>query len=38
MGGNTAAQNTRKNVSHWVEVSPLDAGDIKPPGVINNAL
>ena len=26
-----------KNVSHWIGVSPLDAGDIKPPRVINNA-
>ena len=38
MSGNTTAQSTRKNVSHWIEVSLLDAGDIKPPGVINNAL
>ena len=38
MSGNTLAQNTRKNVNHWIGVSPLDAGDIKPPGIINNAL
>ena len=37
MSGNTPAQNTRKNVSHWIGVSPLDVGDIKLFGVINNA-
>ena len=37
MSGNTPAQNTRKNVSHWIGVSLLDAEDIKPPGAINNA-
>ena len=37
MSGNTPAQNTRKNVNHWIGVSLLDAGDIKLPGVINNA-
>ena len=37
MSGNTPAQNTRKNVSHRIDISPLDAGDIKPPGVISNA-
>ena len=37
MSGSTPAQNTRKNVSHWIGVSPLDVRDIKPPGVINNA-
>ena len=35
MSGNTPAQNTRKNVSHWIGISSLDAGDLKPPGVIN---
>ena len=38
MSGNTPAQNTGKNVNHWIGVSLLDAGDIKPPGVINNTL
>ena len=37
MSGNPPAQNIRKNDSHWIGVSRLDAGDIKPPGVINNA-
>ena len=27
-----------KNVNLWIGTSPLDAGDIKLPGVINNAL
>ena len=35
--GSTLAQNTRRNVSHWIGISLLDAGDIKPPGVINDA-
>ena len=38
MSGNTPAQNTRKNVSRWIGISPLDAGDIKPPRVINKRL
>ena len=38
MSGNTPAQNTRKNVSHWIGISSLDAGDLKPPGVINKCL
>ena len=38
MSGNTPTQNTRKNVGHWIGISPLDAGDIKPPGVINKRL
>ena len=38
MSGNTPAQNTRKNVSRWIGISPLDAGDIKPLGVINKRL
>ena len=37
MSGDTLAQNTRKNISHWIGVSPLDIGDIKLPGVISNA-
>ena len=37
MSGNTPAQNTRKNVSHWIGISLLDVGDIKLFGVINNA-
>ena len=27
-----------KNVNYWIGASPLDAGDIKPLGVINNTL
>ena len=38
MSGNTPAQNTRKNVSHWIGISSLDTGDLKPPGVINKCL
>ena len=38
MSGNTLTQNTRKNASHWIGVSLLDAGDIKLPGVINKRL
>ena len=37
MSRDTPAQNTRKNISHWIGVSPLDVGDIKPPRVISNA-
>ena len=38
MSGNTPTQNTRKNFSHWIGISPLDVGDIKPPRVINKRL
>ena len=38
MSGSILTQNIRKNVSHWIGISPLDAGDIKPLGVINKRL
>ena len=38
MSGNTSTQNTRKNVRHWIGISPLDVGDVKPPGVINKRI
>ena len=38
MSGNTPTQNSRKNISHWIDASSLDAGNIMPPGAINDAL
>ena len=32
------AQILKENVVHWIKVSPLDAKDTAPPGVINDAL
>ena len=32
------AQTLKENVVRWIKVSPLDAKDIAPPGVINDAL
>ena len=36
MSGNTPAQNPRKNISRWVGASPLEVGNITPPGAIND--
>jgi len=36
MSESTLAQNIRRNVNHWIGVSPLYVGDIKPSGVIND--
>ena len=30
MSGSTPAQNSRKNINHWIGASPLDARNIKP--------
>ena len=38
MSENTPTQNSRKNINHWIGVSPLDAGNITPLGTINDAL
>ena len=32
------AQTLKENVVCWIKVSPLDAKDTAPPGVINDAL
>ena len=32
------AQTLKKNVVRWIKTSPLDAKDIAPPEVINDAL
>ena len=37
MSENTPAQNSRKNIIRWIGASPLDAGNIMLPGVINDA-
>ena len=37
MKGNNPAQISRRNVSRWMGASPLDAGNITPPGAINSA-
>ena len=38
MRGNNPAQISRRNFSHWMGASPLDAGNIMPPGAINSVL
>ena len=38
MSGTYTAQTLKENVVHWIKVSPLDAKDTVPPGVINDAL
>ena len=38
MSGTYPAQTLKENVVHWIKVSPLDAKDTVPPGVINDAL
>ena len=37
MSGNNPAQNSRKDISHWIGASPSNAGNIAPPGAINDA-
>ena len=37
MRGNNPAQNSRRNISHWMGASPLDAGNIMSPKAINSA-
>ena len=37
MRGNNPAQNSRRNINHWMGASPLDAGNITSPGAINSA-
>ena len=36
MSGSTPAQNSRKNISHWIGASSLDVGNITPPRAIND--
>ena len=31
------AQTLKENVVHWIKISPLDAKDTAPPGIINDA-
>ena len=38
MSGTYPAQTLKENVVCWIKVSPLDAKDTAPPGVINDAL
>ena len=38
MSGSYPAQTLKKNIVRWIKVSPLDAKDTAPPGVINDAL
>ena len=38
MSGSYPAQTLKENVVRWIKVSPLDAKDTAPPGVINDAL
>ena len=35
MRGNNPAQNSRRNVSHWIGASPLDVENITLLGAIN---
>ena len=37
MSGSYPAQTLKKNVVRWIKVSPLDAKDTTPLGVINDA-
>ena len=37
MSGTYPAQTLKENVVRWIKVSPLDAKDTAPPGVINDA-
>jgi len=37
MSGNTPTQKSRKNISHWIGTSPLDAGNIASLGATNDA-
>ena len=37
MSGNYPAQILKENAVHWIKTPPLDAKDIAPPKVINDA-
>ena len=37
MSGTYPAQTLKENVIHWIKVSPLDAKNTMPLGVINDA-
>ena len=37
MSGSYPTQTLKENIVRWIKVSPLDAKDTTPSGIINNA-